>query len=136
VISKQHEGRSYPPYRLTPDRQVGREYWKALGLDEAPAEVPLTYLIFLRGEKLGVDLFRDLDIPRHQALHGGQRYEWFQPVGWNDALDVSVRIERVTEKASRSGVLWFADVVYDYRRADSGELAVRETTRLIKRSAS
>ena len=136
MISMQHEGRNYPPYRLTPDRRIGRDYWEALGLDEAPAEVPLTYLIFLRGEKLGVDLFQDLDIPRHQALHGGQRYEWFQSVSWDEALEVSVRVERITEKASKSGLLWFADVVYDYRRADSGELAVRETTRLIKRGVS
>ncbi|HEY9223442.1 MAG TPA: MaoC family dehydratase N-terminal domain-containing protein [Variovorax sp.] len=135
MISKRHEGRSYPPYRLRLDRAVGRNYFRALGLDQAPVEVPLTYLIFLRGEKLGVDLFRDLDIPREQALHAGQRYEWFKTIGWDDALDVNVRVERVTEKASKSGPLWFADVVYDYRDAASGELAVRETTRLIKRSA-
>jgi hypothetical protein len=135
MVSKDNEGRTYPPYRLRPDRQVGRDYWRALGLDGEPAEVPPTYLIFLRGERLGVDLFRDLDIPRDQALHGGQRYEWFAPVGWDDELEVTVRVERVTEKASKSGPLWFADVVYDYRHAAGGELAVRETTRLIKRGA-
>lgn len=133
MISKQHEGRTYPPYRLRPDRGVGRDYWRALGLDSEPAEVPATYLIFLRGEKLGVDLFRDLDIPRDQALHGGQRYEWFASVGWDDELEVTARIERVTEKSSKAGPLWFADVVYDYSHVRSGALAVRETTRLIKR---
>jgi hypothetical protein len=132
MVSKDHEGRTYPAYRLLPDRALGRKYRQALGL-AADGELPLTYPIFLRGERHGVDLFRDLDIPREQALHAGQRYEWFQPIGWDDALDVTARVERVTEKAGKTSTLWFVDVVYDYRLAVSGVLAARETTRLIKR---
>jgi hypothetical protein len=101
-----------------------------------PDAVPLTYFIFLRGETRGVDLFRDLDIPRQQALHGGQRYEWFEPLGWGDELDVVARVERVAAKQSKAGPLWFADVVYDYTQVGGGRLAVRETTRLIKRGVA
>jgi len=46
------------------------------------------------------------------------------------AVDVEAIL---TEKASKSGPLWFADVEYEYRNADSGELALREITRIIER---
>lgn len=133
MVSKDHEGRTYPPYRLRPDPELVRKYWVALGQDGADETPPLTYPIFLRGERHGVDLFRDLDIPRHQALHAGQRYEWFAPIGCDDELEVSTRVERVTEKTGKAGTLWFVDVVYDYRLLRNRELALRETSRLIKR---
>jgi hypothetical protein len=136
LISSQHEGRTYPPYRIRIERPVGQDYWRAMGMAGEPDSVPLTYFIFLRGETRGVDLFRDLDIPRKQALHGGQRYEWFEPLHWNDELDVVASVERVTSKQSKGGPLWFADVVYDYHQVATGRLAVRETTRLIKRGMS
>lgn len=135
MVSKDHEGKVYPPYQVRPDRAMGLQYAQALGLSALPARPPLTYLIFLRGETQGVDLFTDLDIPRHQALHGGQRYEWFAPVQWDDELEVRVRIDRVLEKSSKSGPLWFVDASFDYHHAQSGVLAVREVTRLIKRGA-
>lgn len=135
MVSKEHEGRAYPPARLKPDPDLAARYWRALGQTPPPAELPPTYLIFLRCERLGIDLFTDLNIPREQALHGGQRYEWFAPIGLNDVLDVHVRIDRVTEKQSKSGPLWFVDVSFEYRLADSGQLALREVTRLIKRGA-
>jgi len=94
--------------------------------------VPPTYMIFLRGETRGVDLFTDLEIPRQRALHGGQRYEWFAPIGWDDDLTVTATIDSVVEKQGRSGRIWFANIIYDYVRAD-GTLAIRETTRLIER---
>ena len=134
MVSRDHEGRTYPPFRLRPSRELVRKYWRSLGGDADCALVPLTYLIFLRGAAHGVDLFRDLDIPRELALHGGQRYEWLAPVSMDDEIEVSVRVERVAEKASKSGPLWFVDVTYEYRRVQDGELALRETTRLIKRS--
>ncbi len=136
MISPQHEGRTYPSYRIRIERPVGQDYWRALGMPGTPDTVPLTYFIFLRGETRGVDLFRDLDIPRQQALHGGQRYEWFEPLHWDDEFDVVTRVERVTSKQSKAGPLWFADVVYDYTQVAGGRLAVRETTRLIKRGAA
>lgn len=133
MVSKEHEGRIYAPYRVRPSRDMARKYCAALGVTGVAEQVPLTYMIFLRGESLGVDLFRDLDIPRHQALHGGQRYEWFAPVGWDDELEVTARIERVLEKTSKAGPLWFVDAVYEYRLVATGELALTEITRLIKR---
>ncbi|MGD9920785.1 MAG: MaoC family dehydratase N-terminal domain-containing protein [Pseudorhodoplanes sp.] len=95
------QGRIYPPYRLRPDRYKASKLTAALGL-AADDRVPLTYLIFLRGETLGVDLFKDLDIPREKALHGGQRYEWFAPVTFDDELSVTAtnrQSDRETEQA-------------------------------------
>jgi hypothetical protein len=134
MISRDNEGRVYPPYRLRIDRDMARAYWQGMGQAGEPDEVPPTYVIFLRGEAMGVDLFSDLSIPRRQALHGGQRYEWFAPLTWGAELDVVATVERVTEKASKTGPLWFADVVFDYTDPASGQIVVRETTRLIKRS--
>jgi hydroxyacyl-ACP dehydratase HTD2-like protein with hotdog domain len=111
LVSKDHEGKVYPPYQVRPDRAMGLQYAQALGLST------------------------DLDIPRHQALHGGQRYEWFAPVEWDEVLQVHVRIDRVLEKNSKAGPLWFVDASFDYHHAQSGVLAVREITRLIKRGA-
>jgi hypothetical protein len=130
----ERQGHVYPPYRLKPDRALGQKYLRAQGI-ESPGSgpVPLTYMIFLRGERLGVNLFEDLDIPRNRALHGGQRYEWYSQIGWDDEIEVSARVARITEKASKSGPIWFADVEYDYRRMPGGDLVLREATRIIKR---
>jgi len=128
------QGFVYPSYRLRIDRDRASEYVAAQGAQLAVDEaVPPTYMIFLRGESQGVDLFVDLDIPRQRALHGGQRYEWFTPIGWDDVFDVTARVAKITEKASRSGPLWFADVEYEYRNAQSREVALLETTRIIER---
>lgn len=126
------QGQVYPPYQLRPDRELARKFVAALGVPEDD-HPPLTYLIFLRGEKLGVDLFKDLDIPREKALHGGQRYEWFAPITFDDELRVTATIDRVTEKQGKRGSIWFADVSFEYRKAN-GDLALREVTRLIKQS--
>lgn len=129
------QGHEYAPYRLKPDRALAAAMLEGQGLDPARhAAVPPTYFIFLRGETRGADVFGDLGIPRLKALHGGQRYEWFQPIGWDDELDVTCKIEKIVEKDSKSGKIWFADIVYDYRRARDGALALRELSRLIERS--
>jgi hypothetical protein len=122
----------YPPFRLRPDRALAQKFVRALGVEGAPATVPPTYLIFLRGELLGVDLFRDLDIPREKALHGGQRYEWHAPVGFDDDLEVTARIEKITAKQGKRGTVWFADVSFEYRSVRDRVLVIREITRLIK----
>jgi hypothetical protein len=133
-MRKEREGWTYPAYRLRPDRALAAKYLAAQGASADLDAVPPTYMIFLRGEAHGVDLFADLDIPRDKALHGGQRYEWLAPIGWDDTLNVTATVERITEKIGKAGTLWFADVRYEYRRARDGALALRELTRIIKRS--
>jgi hypothetical protein len=126
-------GYVYPSYRIKPDRGLAKQFLVGLGLDADPQTVPPTYMIFLRGETLGVDLFKDLDIPREKALHGGQRYEWFAPITWEDELKVTATVEKIVEKQGKRGV-WFADVRFDYRRASDDTLMLRELTRLVKQS--
>jgi hypothetical protein len=127
-------GHVYPPYRLKPDRDLARKFMAALGVECAPDTVPPTYMIFLRGETLGVDLFTDLDIPRQKALHGGQRYEWFGPLDWDDEVDVTATVDKITEKQGKRAPIWFADVSFEYRRARDHVLILRELTRLVKQS--
>jgi hypothetical protein len=127
------QGRTYPPYALRPDRAKAKKLMAALGVAD-DGKVPLTYLIFLRGETLGVDLFKDLDIPREKALHGGQRYEWFLPITFDDELRVTARIDKVSEKQGKRGPIWFADISYEYRKSKGDELVLREVTRLVKQS--
>jgi len=126
------DGKVYPPYRLKPDRALAAKMAAGQGL-AVPAEVPPTYFIFLRGESRGVDLFTDLDIPRTKALHAGQRYEWFAPVGWDDEVEVTARIAKLAAKEGKGGKLWFADIEYEYRVLPARTLALREITRLVKR---
>ena len=130
----ERQGHSYPTYRLKPDRELAALYLQAQGDDRKPETVPPTYMIFLRGETLGLNLFEDLDIPRTQALHAGQRYEWFLPVSWDDELEVTATVSKITEKDGRRGKIWFADVTYDYCKIPSGDLALREVTRIVKTS--
>lgn len=127
-------GHAYPPYRIKPDRTLARQFMAGLGIDGDPQRVPPTYMIFLRGETLGVDLFTDLDIPRQKALHGGQRYEWFEPITWDDELDVHAKVDKITEKQGKRGPIWFADVTFEYRRVGDNKLVLRELTRLVKQS--
>ena len=130
----EREGHVYPTYRLRPSKALAAKYLESQGAEVDLAGVPLTYMIFLRGEAHGVDLFRDLDIPRQRALHGGQRYEWHAPIGWDDDVDVTPRVVKITEKSTRAGPLWIAEVAYEYRLAASQALALVEITRVIKRS--
>jgi len=130
----ERSGHSYPPYRLKPDRALARKFMAGLGIDGDPERVPPTYMIFLRGETLGVDLFADLDIPRQKALHGGQRYEWFKPIGWDDELAVHAKVDKIVEKQGKRGPVWFADVTFDYRRVSDDKLVLRELTRLVRQS--
>lgn len=132
-MRKEHEGKSFPAYRLRPDRELAEKYLISQQVDVDLTEVPLTYMIFLRGEAYGVDLFKDLGIPRSRALHGGQRYEWFAPIGWDDDVEVTATIRKIVEKVGKGGTLWFGDIEYEYRRAADGELLVRELTRIIER---
>lgn len=122
----------YAPFRLRPDRTLAHQLCVALGGDAEPARVPPTYPIFLRGERCGIDLFKDLDIPREKALHGGQRYEWHAELSFDDELEVTARVEQITSKQGKRGTIWFADVSFEYRRVRDGQLAVREITRLIR----
>jgi hypothetical protein len=132
-MNMQLEGKVYPPYRLRPDRALAAKMYAGQGLAGTPAEVPPTYLLYLRGETRGVNLFADLDIPRDRALQAGQRYEWFAPVGWDDELEVTTRIKKLTAKESKSGKLWFAEIEFEYRTLPARTLALRETTRVVKR---
>jgi hypothetical protein len=127
-------GHVYPPYRIKPDRALARLFMTGLGIDGEPDRVPPTYMIFLRGETLGVDLFKDLDIPRQKALHGGQRYEWFEPITWDDEFAVTAKVEKISEKQGKRGPIWFADVSFEYRRVRDNRLVLRELTRLVKQS--
>ena len=126
------QGHVYPPFKLVPDKGLAEKFLRGQGAEIDLATVPPTYMIFLRGETRGANLFADLGIPREKALHGGQRYEWYGPIGWDDELDVTVTVEKVVEKEGRGGRIWFADVAFDYARAD-GTKALREITRLIER---
>jgi hypothetical protein len=133
-MNMQLEGHVYPAFRLRADRTRAGEMLAGMGIAAPPAEPPPTYFIFLRAASHGVDLFKDLDIPREKALHAGQRYDWLAPIGWDDELEVTARIEKLTAKEGKAGKLWFADVVFEYRLVRSGALALREVTRLVKRS--
>lgn len=127
-------GQVYPAFRVRPDRALARKMNAGMGIDADPEHVPPTYMIFLRGETRGVNLFADLDIPRQKALHGGQRYEWYGPIGWDDEFDVTAKIDEIIEKQSKRGPIWFANVSFEYRRASDQMLVLRELTRLVKQS--
>lgn len=130
------QGHRWPPYRLTPDRDLAAQYLRGQGADpDAPGaldRVPATYMIFLRGEDHGVRLFPDLDISYEKALHGGQKYEWFGEIGWDDEIEVQATVEKMSEKDGRQGKIWFADVVYEYTNAATGDLVLRELTRMVE----
>lgn len=126
-------GHTYPDYVLRPSRALAESYLASQGARIDLDEVPPTYMIFLRGEALGVNLFEDLDIPRRRALHGGQRYEWFHPIGWDDEVRVTATVLKTVEKPAKNGSLWFADVEYAYRIVGTGVLALKELTRIIER---
>ena len=117
-------GHVYPPYRIKPDRALARKLMAGLGLDGEPVRVPPTYMIFLRGETLGVDLFTDLDIPRQKALHGGQRYEWFAPVTVGRRARCHREGREDQEKQGKRGPIWFADVSFEYRRTRDGSAGI------------
>ena len=48
------QGHVYPPYRLRADRALASKYLQAQSAPVDLGTVPLTYMIFLRGEAQGV----------------------------------------------------------------------------------
>ena len=126
------QGHVYPPFKLRPNRELAARFLMGQGAEPEPSAVPPTYMIFLRGEAHGVDLFNDLDISRQKVVHGGQRYEWYAPIGWDDELTVTATVEEMYEKDGKSGKIRFAHVAFDYANG-SGERVLREITRLIER---
>lgn len=126
------QGHVFPTFQVTPTRAMAADFLRGQGADPEPETVPPTYLIFLRGETRGANLFEALDIPREKALHGGQTYEWHAPVDWDEPLDVTATVDSITEKSGKNGTVWFANVSLEYRKAD-GALAVKEITKLVKR---
>jgi len=125
-------GHVFPPFTVRPERALAEKLLRGQGAAGDLETVPPTYMIFLRGETRGANLFEELGIHRKRALHGGQRYEWYEPVAWDEELTVTATVETITEKQGRRGKIWFADVALDYARAD-GTRVLREITRLIER---
>ncbi len=131
-MNMDRQGYVFPPYTVRPERALAEKLLRGQGAAADPGTVPPTYMIFLRGETRGANLFEELGIHRKRALHGGQRYEWYEPIAWDEELSVTATVETITEKQGRSGKIWFADVALDYARAD-GTRVLREITRLIER---
>jgi len=67
------------------------------------------------------------------AIRAGRNHVYRRADQFLDPFEVTARVAKITEKTSKSGPLWFADVEYEYRNEASGELALRETTRIIER---
>ena len=130
------QGHVYPPYRLRPDRGLARKFMSALGVNAEPRNRRRPISSFFAARSWGLIFSRIIHIPREKALHGGQRYEWFSPVSFDDEFVVTARVEnKIVEKEGKRGKVWFADGVdFEYRLAQSGELAVREVTRLVEQS--
>ncbi len=126
------QGYVFPPFTVRAERALAEKLLRGQGAAVDLETVPPTYMIFLRGETRGANLFEKLGIHRKRALHGGQRYEWIEPIAWEEELSVTATVETITEKQGRSGKIWFADVALDYARAD-GTRVLREITRLIER---
>lgn len=126
------QGHVYPPFKLRPNRELAAQFLMGQGVEPEVTTVPPTYMIFLRGEAHGVDLFSDLDISRQKVVHGGQRYEWYERIGWDDELTVTATVEELFEKDGKSGKIRFAHVAFEYVNG-SGERVLREITRLIER---
>lgn len=131
-MNMDRQGYVFPPFAVRPDKALAEKLLRGQGAAADLETVPPTYMIFLRGETRGANLFEALGIDRKRALHGGQRYEWYKPVAWDEDLTVTATVETITEKQGRSGKIWFADVALDYARAD-GTRVLREITRLIER---
>lgn len=129
------EGHKYPPYVLRPDLEMAKRYLESQGGNVDLSYVPLSYMVFLRGEAHGVELFKDLDIPRKQALFAGQRYEWFAPLQWNVPVRVESTVKRISAKDGKNGKLWFADIELEYFDDKSGSLLMRETARIVKKGS-
>lgn len=131
-MNPDRQGHVFAPFTVRPEKALAEKLLRGQGAPVDLETVPPTYMIFLRGETRGTDLFGELGIDRKRALHGGQRYEWYEPVAWDEDLTVTATVEKITEKQGRSGKIWFADVALDYARAD-GTRVLREITRLIER---
>ncbi len=124
-------GRSGKPYSMTVEVGKVREFARAVKstndayVGDAPI-APATFLITSGFWALPENSAWGTDVKLNLAriVHGEQEFVFHgPPPRAGDRLTVQARVERIYEKeGKRGGLMQFAEIVTDYRDADSGRL--------------
>lgn len=132
------EGRRLPEVTFTVTGTKVGEFLTALGINSDPRhepadgdEVPPGFLMYVTS--YGADPVHDiLEMDFRRAVYGGAQIDYHQAVHVGDELDLTLEIEALTSRESRSGSLQIATVLCEYRRA--GELVATERSSVVERS--
>jgi len=121
MADKSKIGAKLPAYRLKVERVKIRELVGAIGDDNpiyrdksmaeaegyADTPCPPTYITMAFQEFTGayLEIFKMLDVPLEQVLHGEEEYEYNGEIFPGDVLHCHMSCESIVEKETRSGTL-------------------------------
>jgi len=138
-------GKTHPPFEYEVGREKIREYANVVGEDnpvhhdpEAARAAgfrnvvapPMFCVVYSAGAMGPAILDPEVGINLMMMVHGGQEFEWFEPVVAGDTITTEVTLKDVSEK---NGMKFY--VFESQSRNQDGQPTVRATWTNIERSA-
>ena len=138
-------GKTYPPFEYEVGREKIREYANAVGegnpVHHDPDAArsagfrnvvapPMFCVVYSAGAMGPAILDPETGINLMMMVHGGQEFEWFEPVVAGDTITTEVTLKDVSEK---NGMKFY--VFESQSRNQDGQPTVRATWTNIERSA-
>jgi hypothetical protein len=130
MIGKDLIGRESKPVRVRIEANTVRRFAEAAGIP-FNNQVPPTFVsTFMESNIDGIDLMQ------HGAIHGEQKFTYYQPVSVGDYITYTCRIKDVFERSGKPGKMTFA-VIETTGRDPMGEevFTINTTVIFIERGA-
>ena len=121
AIKESLKGKTQPPFEYEVGREKIREYARAVGeenpvhLDPEAARAagfsnvvapPMFCVVYSAGAMGPAILDPELEINLMMMVHGGQQFEWFEPVVAGDTITTTATIKDLYEKDGKEFYVW------------------------------
>lgn len=131
------EGKTFPSFSYTIDRNKAREFLLAIG-DDNPAyfsdaeAVPLpptfpTVVSFWGGFGI-TEVMSEIGVEMRQVLHGDQEYKYLNPIRIGDTISGSTRVKSVRARAGMD----FIGMETTYTNQHGDEVVIEQATLIIR----
>ncbi|MDY6968274.1 MAG: MaoC family dehydratase N-terminal domain-containing protein [Spirochaetota bacterium] len=146
MVDKSFVGKEYPEFSFEVEKGKVKEFAKAIGdknplyYDENAAKeagfdglvLPPTFpTVFSMAGGLMEIILGDLKINLAKMLHGGQQYEYLQPIKPGDTVTGKVKIANLFEKEGKAGTMQFIVLETTYTN-QNGEKVLIDTSTLVQ----
>lgn len=101
MVDKQLIGRESSPVQVKVETDVLRRFCQAAGIPFDGRVPPTFFGTIIKGKIEGIDIFQ------HGAIHGEQKFSYFQPVFPGDHIVLTRRITDIFERSGSRGKMSF-----------------------------